>query len=234
VVLAAFQQHKVRIIATFTTSEKHENMLARKDRGITGPRDLAGKKVAVVPGTSSAYVMAAMLQRNGLEPSELTIISLKPPDMVAAIVRGDVDAIFTWQPHIYNAQKLLGENALVVPSNDIYDSPFNVVVLDTSDAPKIQALRHLIAGLRAAAQYMQANRRECVEIVAKKIGTDVATVDNLWDQYSYLLTLSPSLVDQLVKEGAWAKSAGIVTADSPEPAYSTLVDRRIFDQNQPQ
>jgi len=43
VVFAAFQQHKVRIIATFTTSEKHENMLARKDRGITGSRDLAGK-----------------------------------------------------------------------------------------------------------------------------------------------------------------------------------------------
>jgi len=234
VVLAAFQQHKVRIIATFTTSEKHENMLARKDRGITGPRDLAGKKVALVPGTSSAYVMAAMLQRNGLKPSDLTTISLKPPDMVAAIVRGDVDAIFTWQPHIYNAQKQLGENALVFPSNDIYDSPFNVVVLDTSDASRIQALRHLIAGLRAATQYMQANRRECVEIVAKKIGTDVATVDNLWDQYSYVLTLSPALVGQLEKEGAWAKSSAIVTADSAEPVYPTLVDRRIFDQNRPQ
>jgi len=178
--------------------------------------------------------MAAMLQQNGLKPSDLTIISLKPPDMVAAIVRGDVDAIFTWQPHIYNAQKQLGENALVIPSGDIYDSPFNVVVLETSDASKSQALRHLVAGLRAAAQYMKRNRSECVEIVAKKIGADIATVDSLWDQYSYAVTLSPSLVDQLVREGAWAKSAGIVTADTAEPAYSTLIDRRMFGEDHPQ
>ena len=56
VVLAAFQQQNVKIITTISTSEKHVNILARKDRGVLKPQDLAGKKIAMSYGTSGEYV----------------------------------------------------------------------------------------------------------------------------------------------------------------------------------
>ena len=44
-VLAAFQEQNVKIITTISTSEKHVNLLARKDKGILKPQDLSGKKL---------------------------------------------------------------------------------------------------------------------------------------------------------------------------------------------
>ena len=61
VVFAAFQQHKVRIVATFSNSEMHVNMLARKDKGILKPEDLIGKKIAVSLGTAAEFVMDMFL-----------------------------------------------------------------------------------------------------------------------------------------------------------------------------
>ena len=227
VVFAAYQKHNVAIIATFTDSDRHVNMLARRDRGILGPQDLARKKIAVSPGTAAEFVMDMFLQRNYIARSQVTVVALQPPDTVAAITRGDVDAIFAWQPHIYNGQERLGKNAVVVSSEGIYNGPFNVAVLDTALTARAESLARLLRGLQNAAEYMKRNRQDSVALVAAKLGLDVKTVDAIWDDYSFLFGLRPYMLSLLREEGAWAKRAGIVKADAAEPSYGSLISDLI-------
>jgi NitT/TauT family transport system substrate-binding protein len=223
VVLAALQQQQVRIIATFSSSEKHVNLLARKDRGIFKPEDLRGKRIAVPLGTNAEYVMELFLQRSRLSQSDVQIVSLNPPDTVGAITRGDVDAIFAWQPHIYNAQKLLGTNAIVFSSEGIYNQPFNLVVMEDYLGPERDKLTRLMNGLKRAEIYIHENRAESIEIVARRLQVDAKDLEAIWDSYSFALGLDSALVGTLKNEGIWAKKAGIVAKDAKEPDYQSIV-----------
>lgn len=227
-VFAAFQGHNPRIVATFSTSEKHVNMLARKDRNVLSPGDLKGKKIAVSPGTSAEFVMNMFLERNGISRSDVSIVALNPPETVAAITRGDVDAVFAWQPHIYNAQQALGTNCVTVSSEGIYNHPFNVVVMADSLPSDSQLLKKLLQGLTQAAAFIKTNRTEAIDIVAKRIGVDAKVVEALWDSYSYEVGLDPSLAQSLEREGKWAKKAGVVKEDAKEPDYQALVFRGLL------
>ena len=222
VVLAAFQQQNVKIITTISTSEKHVNVLARKDRGILKPQDLSGKKIAVSSGTSGEYVLNRFLEINNVSQSDVKIVNLNPPDMIAAITRGDVDAIVTWQPHIYNAKNMLGNNAVVFSSKGLYNHPFNVVVLEESLNTQKEAQKKLLSGLKKAEKFMKENRKESIEIVAKRLGMNAKDVEALWNNYSFKINIDPSLVNSLEEEGKWAKKVGIVKG-AEEPDYKSLV-----------
>jgi len=223
VVLAAFQDQNVKIITTISTSEKHVNLLARKDRGILKPQDLAGKKIAMSSGTSGEYVLNRFLEINNISKLDVKIVSLNPPDMIAAIARGDVDAIITWQPHIYNAKNMLGNNAVLFSSKGLYNHPFNVVVLEESLNIQKEAQKKLLIGLKKAEKFMKENRKESIEIVAKKLGMDSNDVESIWGDYSFKIGIEPSLVNSLENEGKWAKQAGIVKQETEEPDYKSLV-----------
>lgn len=227
-VFAAYQGHDPRIVATFVTSEKHVNMLARKDRNISKPEDLKGKKIAVSPGTSADFVMNLFLERAGISRSDVSVIALNPPEIAAAITRGDVDAAFAWQPHIYNAQQALGTNWVAVSSEGIYNHPFSVVVLADSIPSQKEPLMKLIRGLTQAEKFIKANRTEAIQIVAKRIGVDPKIVEALWDNYVFEVGLDPSLAQSLKREGDWAKKAGVVKEDAKEPDYQALVYRGLL------
>jgi len=222
-ILAAFQDQDVKIITTISTSEKHVNILARKDKGISKPQDLAGKKIAMSSGTSGEYVLNRFLEINNLSKSDVKIVSLNPPDMAAAITRGDVDAIITWQPHIYNAKNMLGNNSVLFSSKGLYNHPFNIVVLEESLSTQKEAQKKLLVGLKKAEKFMKENKKESIEIVAKRLGMDSKDVESLWDGYSFKIGIEPGLVNSLEKEGKWAKKAFIVKQEAEEPDYKSLV-----------
>ncbi len=224
VVLANFQQQKAHIIGTFSTSEKHVNMLAQKNKGISKPKDIKGKKIAISKGTSGEYVLSKFLEKYNISDSEVKITALNPPDMVPAIIRGDVDAILTWQPHIYNAQKNLGKNAVIFSSEGLYNHPFNVVVMDKGNK---ETQKKLLIGLKHSAEFMKSNRDESIQIVAKRIGIDAKDVEALWN--GYLFDLSVPSSTSLENVGNWAKKTGIIKQDAKEPDYKSIIDEEFLN-----
>jgi len=220
VLLAAFHQYQVRIVATFSTSDKHIAMLGRRDHGVLNPSDLRRKKIGVPVGTSAEYVMDGFLQRSGIPRSMVTVVNLTPPDTVGAIVRGDVDVIFTWQPHIYNAMNQLKSQAVVFPSGAIYNQPFNVVIFPEHK----DTIAKLVTGLDQAVKFMRDNRKESIEIVSKRLGLSSAVVESLWDQYSFTMDTKVVTADTLKQEANWVRNTGIVPKNTPDPDYSSLID----------
>ncbi|MFT4100955.1 MAG: ABC transporter substrate-binding protein [Burkholderiaceae bacterium] len=71
--------------------------------GIGKIADLKGKTVAAsAPGTSPYFVLAYMLKKNGLSPSDVKIVNLEPQAAANAFVAGagDLDAAMTYEPYL--------------------------------------------------------------------------------------------------------------------------------------
>ena len=83
-----------------------EALVARDESGIETPADLKGKKVAVpFVSTSHFHLLVGMNKVWNVDPREVEILNLKPPQIVAAWQRGDIDAAYVWPPALSEIQK---------------------------------------------------------------------------------------------------------------------------------
>ncbi len=83
-----------------------EALVARDGSGIETPADLKGKKVAVpFVSTSHFHLLVGMNKVWKVDPREVEILNLKPPQIVAAWQRGDIDAAYVWPPALSEIQK---------------------------------------------------------------------------------------------------------------------------------
>jgi taurine transport system substrate-binding protein len=75
-----------------------EALVAREGSGIAQVEDLKGKKVGVPFVSTTHFHLLFALEHFGVDPNEVEILNLQPPQIAAAWERGDIDAAFVWDP----------------------------------------------------------------------------------------------------------------------------------------
>jgi taurine transport system substrate-binding protein len=75
-----------------------EALVVKKDGGIAQPADLVGKKIAVPFVSTTHYSLLAALKHWQIDPKTVSVLNLRPPEIVAAWTRGDIDAAYIWDP----------------------------------------------------------------------------------------------------------------------------------------
>ena len=68
-------------------------IISLEDANIRRPSDLAGKRLAVQPGTAQTTLLDAILSANGMDASKLNVINIDPSAFVGALMEKKVDAI---------------------------------------------------------------------------------------------------------------------------------------------
>jgi NitT/TauT family transport system substrate-binding protein len=107
--LANSQGLPLRIIADQDHAKPgFSSIMTKPDSGITGPADLVGKKLAVNTLKNVAELSSrAQVKDAGADPDAVTYVEIPFPDMIAALERGDVDAIFGVEPFVTLAKQQL-------------------------------------------------------------------------------------------------------------------------------
>lgn len=85
---------------------KSEALVARNGSGIEKPQDLKGKNVGVpFVSTSHFHLLVGLDQVWKVNPREVNILNMQPPQIVAAWQRGDIDAAYVWPPALSAIEK---------------------------------------------------------------------------------------------------------------------------------
>ncbi|WP_304358697.1 sulfonate ABC transporter substrate-binding protein [Collimonas fungivorans] len=74
--------------------------------------DLKGKKIALNKGSNVHYFLVKLLQKNGLNYSDVNLVWLAPADARAAFEKGVVDAWVIWEPFLAAAEQTLSARIL--------------------------------------------------------------------------------------------------------------------------
>ncbi|RQU40635.1 taurine ABC transporter substrate-binding protein [Burkholderia cenocepacia] len=75
-----------------------EALVARNGSGVTSVAGLKGKKIGVPFVSTSHFHTLVALQAAGVNPNDVKIVNLRPPEVAAAWARGDIDATYIWDP----------------------------------------------------------------------------------------------------------------------------------------
>ncbi|MEM1048558.1 MAG: ABC transporter substrate-binding protein [Pseudomonadota bacterium] len=88
----ASQGAPIRIISTIWKSGQFGVQFLTSS-GISEPKDLAGKKIAVAPGTAMVALVPVFLKANGMSESDVEIVSAKQAAALGLLASGGVDAV---------------------------------------------------------------------------------------------------------------------------------------------
>ncbi len=75
-----------------------EALVVREGSGITAPQDLRGKRLGVPFASTTHFHTLFALEQFGIDPKEVQLQHLQPPEIVEAWERGEIDAAFVWDP----------------------------------------------------------------------------------------------------------------------------------------
>ncbi|MBP2298600.1 ABC transporter substrate-binding protein [Azospirillum picis] len=105
---------------------------------IKSAKDLKGKKVGVTaPGSSTNFMLNYVLTKNGMTPEDVSVIGVGGgASSIAAIKRGEIDAIVNLDPVISQAQSdgditILADTRTEKGTMDVYGGPYPAAVLYT-------------------------------------------------------------------------------------------------------
>ncbi|SFB76237.1 aliphatic sulfonate ABC transporter substrate-binding protein [Collimonas sp. OK412] len=81
--------------------------------------DLKGKKIALNKGSNVHYFLVKLLQKSGLNYSDVNPVWLSPADARAAFEKGVVDAWVIWEPFLAAAEKTLSARILAIAVEEL-------------------------------------------------------------------------------------------------------------------
>lgn len=82
-----------------------EALIVKNGSGINSVKDLKGKTIAVPFNSTTHFHTMVALQQAGVNPADVKILNLRPPEVRAAWQRGDIQATFIWNPVLAELKK---------------------------------------------------------------------------------------------------------------------------------
>jgi NitT/TauT family transport system substrate-binding protein len=192
-------------ITSFGTIAKYENtyMIWRTDSGIKTIQDLKGKKVGVTLKTISEFYLGRMLDLNGINIQQVTLIDTRAPDSEKAIAGREVEAVATWEPWVAQISQRMGKEVITMPLQSGQYAYWNLVSTSGWIKNHPNMIKRLIKSLVQAESYITSHQSEAKAIVRKRMNFDDAYLEVIWQSYQFSLSLDQSLILAMEDEARW-------------------------------
>ncbi len=211
-----------------------DELIARRDKGISRPKDLHGKKVGVLKKATSEYFLGRYLAQNGLTYADVEVAYLTPSGIVDSLLKGDIDAGQTWDPNIYRLKQELGTNAVSLLPN-VGLEPTETFVLMARDAwlsNHPEAARRLLLGLRDAEEFVNTKPEEANTFIANRFDLDAAYVTYVTPKINFEVTLPQRLIVVMEDETRWAMRNKLITMNEI-PDYLDFFNLKLLREIDP-
>lgn len=204
VVSNSFSRNDYAIIGNMVYSDNDVKILARQDKGIKAPSDLKGKIVGITAGSSGHFFLGLFLTHQRLLMSDVKTIDMEATRLSQALIDGQVDAIATWEPHIFKAGKALGNKALILPSRGMYREDFFFIARKDFIKNHPEALKRFLRAIKKGEEFIQKNSKEAMDIIAQRLKMDGEVLTATWGDFQFRLFLDQSILLSLEDGARWA------------------------------
>jgi len=167
-------------------------IMVKKGSSIQKPKDLEGKTVAI-PGHSTVqdFLLQKALYQFKVDPKKVSVIVLKPPEMIGALKTDQIDAFIAWEPYPAKAQTM-GVGQVLLSSNEIWKNHPCCVLIADDGFRKVNAeqVRAMVKAHVEATDFIREKPEEAVQIGMKYTGMDEETVRTAMENVNYTYELS--------------------------------------------
>ncbi len=142
--------------------------------------------------------------------------NVAPPDLLPALVRGDVDAIVPF-PNVYPAaKKALGDTYREIRS-EIYQPHYVIAASRSALNMKAAAVSRFLGALKDADKIVvnEPDKAAAVVVAPLKGNVDAAAVKELWGDTEVAVRLGSDLAALLLQQAQWVVTKGTIKVGKP-------------------
>lgn len=233
VMYAILDGKAITAYAVIETSTRNQVIIARKDRAIRQAGDLKGKIIGVTKGTNGDFFTDSVLLFHSIAKDRVSVVNLMPDEMPDAILTGKVDAVSTWNPISAQIMRSLGGNGIIFMGDSVYTESFCLVSMKAYADIRPDAVRKVLRALIMAQAFVIQSPEESVRIVSEFCRMDSAILDEIWNVYSFRVTLDQTLIVNLENQTRWAIKNNLVPG-SGMPDYLNFISPQILQSVKPE
>jgi len=212
-------------------------VLGRKLANITDPKALNGVKVGQTQGNSPIEVWTGLATELGVDRSSVTIFNLKPPELVVALEKGDIDVMASFQPYIYRATQAGAK--LIATGNRSYwpgrEGPRNwvrsnsmVVVTKAMLEKNPNALAAFVRAVTRAAREIQADMPRAAQKLAPELRIEPEVLQALMKFNVYTTDFDETVDASFKFTNAWLVREGRISKPvQPKDVLATSIAERV-------
>jgi ABC-type nitrate/sulfonate/bicarbonate transport system substrate-binding protein len=208
--LAVLRGEPIAALGTVFESRQTMAIFARKDSGIVGAAALGNTKVATVTGTNAEYFLDTMLDVHGVGRDGVSILAVKPDQLVGVLKAGQVDAVTVWHPDLARLEQELGTAGLTIYGEDFFVYRFLIVGKKTFIDTHPVELERLLASIEASNALIRADPGRARALLGQRLGMAPALLAKAFNPLDFTLTLDQSLLLALSNQARWAETKEIV------------------------
>jgi sulfonate transport system substrate-binding protein len=164
-----------------------EAILVPKNSPIKSVAELKGKKVALNKGSNVHFLLVKLLEKAGVQYTDIDAVFLTPADARAAFERGSVDAWAIWEPFLAAAQTQTGARILADGNGVVSNHQFFLASRPYA-SKRGDVVAIVLEELAAVDQWAKANPKDAATALSPQIGLDQPTLELALSRGGYGVT----------------------------------------------
>ncbi|HEY9647591.1 MAG TPA: aliphatic sulfonate ABC transporter substrate-binding protein [Chroococcidiopsis sp.] len=194
----------------------NEALAVKTSANIKTLADLKGRKIGVPFGSTTHFSLLSALEKAGIATTDLQVLDLQPPDILAAWQRGDIDGAFVWQPTL---KKLVDDGGTILVTAKTL-SEQGIITADVGVAHKDfisqypDALKQYVGVLDEAVKFYREQPEEAGKALAAELGLTPEESLAVANELVWLDSSEQSGADYLGKPGSPGAFAEVLKASA--------------------
>jgi NitT/TauT family transport system substrate-binding protein len=205
----SFRYPDLRMPATICRASDFE-VVARKDRGIARPQDLAGKRIALLRGGQAEFFLYNFLIFNRIPAGSVQIVDRTPSQMIGAMADGTIDAAISSPPYTTEMANQLGASAARWTAQSGQDYYQVLFAKESFLKKQPKTIEQFLAALSDAEGFISKYPERAQTILSQRLKLDSKSFLPTWPLYHFQLQLTQDLLVLMEREAKWAIRSKLV------------------------
>lgn len=224
------------ILAPLANCGGTQCVVAGPKTNITESSQLEGATIAMSNGAGVNMAVKSMCEATGVNYDSIKWVYCDPSEQLAALMKGDVDAMACWEPYCSQAVAQGGKLLFNGIHSYLSDCEGDVAwmafysTLHCNDEFLKTHRGDVVAIMKAlsrATDYINENRDEAVKIIAKAVETDEDTVEMIMSENVYSMEWDDAFSEGIDAYAEYMHDSGNI---STIPEYSSYTDTSLLSE----
>jgi len=222
----------IRWVYTYGDYSPIEGLVVPKGSKVRDFKELKGKKVTYPAGSTQNLAHLYALRRAGMAQTDIEVVPLQPPQGLAAVLNGDLDGGWFWDPFVSQAVEKGATRIVVNKELGAYDPfGFTMTTKFLSERKNVEGVGRLLRALAEGQKRFAADPEPTLEKIRAVTGIDRALTTAIIkgvEWYTIDDQLRPDFTFSLSDPADHTKGAAAILKDRvEEPAlWGQMITRR--------
>lgn len=199
------------IIASSSIGPKALAVMIGKDSKITSPKELKGKKVAVVKGSYAHHLIYLILKQNNMTTNDVQLINMDTNgDISAAIANKSIDAGAVWEPTITKMESS-GSGKVLVDGTGVKLGICTYVVRNKFAKENPELVKIFLQDVQKGVDFEKQNLNETAQLISGEVNLPQDQLIKVLPKYDFNPNLTSDDITELKKTEDFMKSSNLIT-----------------------